>query len=572
MTEKRYDSLLDWIICLVEFILVLVVVLDCNSVYRHWMGWEGDPKTYALWIANISAWLLVILYLIKDRSNVQCLKNYKYVFLISFVFVFEFNALNALKKVASGYLGYFFFFMNAMVILYLFYRKHQDSFRLLFLMEYLILFIAVASVILWFGSSVLELWGRNEDVRVWWGGKYFDANYLNLCIRRWMFDGDLKKNLGIFVEPPMYGLFLGFGLYTELFLKKKANPSIVLAFGVALFSCKATLAIMLSLLAFFFVVVELIKGKKYSKIIVPAMIALTIVGVLILFFHKMKTGWGSFATHIDDFIAALKCWTHYPILGCGYDCEGPIQKFMSDFRKDNLGLSNSAAVVLAEGGIILFIYYFLPFLFMMLAFFKKNRKLAYWAAGMFLFWVVVIFHTRLFIFFLLAFGYSMIELKIPLLDSKEKEKKISFNLIYPMDNYSADGIFWGKMKLNLPWGYIYIMHFVLGCTAMYGICCYRSFPVMSLIISIVILLIQIIMVFFSILKKNMTKMQNTIILFVEWLMFMFFGHLYKVLDSLFSALKLHIQDCGWSFLLTATILYAIGIVINIFKKKKWYSI
>ncbi len=568
MTKKRYGSLLDWIICLVEFILVLVVVLDCNSVYRHWMGWKGDPKTYALWIANISAWLLVILYLIKDRSNIQCLKDYKYVFLISFVFVFEFNALNALKKVASGYLGYFFFFMNAMVILYLIHRKCQDSFRLLFLMEYLVLFIAVASVILWFGSSVLELWGRNEDVRVWWGGKYFDANYLNLCIRRWVFDGDLKKNLGIFVEPPMYGLFLGFGLYTELFLKKRANPGIVGIFGLALFSCKATLAIMLSLLALFLVVVELIKDKKYSKIIIPATIALTIVGVLILFFHKMKTGWGSFATHIDDFIAALKCWTHYPILGCGYDCEVPIQEFMSDFRKDNLGLSNSAAVVLAEGGIILYIYYFLPFLFMMLAFFKKNRKLAYWAVGMFLFWVVVIFHTRLFIFFLLAFGYSMIELKIPFLDSKGKEKKISFDFIFPMNNCSADGKIFGKFNLDLPWGFIFTMHFVLGCTAIYGIICHKLFPIMSLITSIVVLLIQIIMAFFGMNKKIITKTQNMIILFSEWLTFMICGHLYKVLDSLFSAFKLHIQDCGWSFLLTATILYSVGIVINMYSKQK----
>ncbi len=568
MTEKQHISILDWVIYLVEFILVLIVILDCNSVYRHWLGWEGDPKTYALWIANISAWLLVLLYLIKDKSNFQCIKDYKFVFLISFVFVFEFNALNALKKVASGYLGYFFFFMNAMVILYLIYRKNQEPFRLLYLMEYLILFIAVTSVILWFGSSVLELWGRNEDVRVWWGGKYFDANYLNLCIRRWVFTGDLKKNLGIFVEPPMYGLFLGFGLYTELFMRKKANPCIVGAFLVALISCKAILAIMLALLAVFFVVVELIKDKKYSKIIISAMVALTIAGVMVLFFHKMKTGWGSFATHIDDFVAALKCWTRYPILGCGYDCEVPIQEFMSDFRKDNLGLSNSAAVVLAEGGIVLFIYYFLPFLLMMLAFFKKNRKLAYWAAGMFLFWVVVIFHTRLFIFFLLAFGYSMIELSIPLHNSKEKTKKISFCLAYPMDNCTEDDKLFGKVKLDLPWGFIFVMHFVLSLTAIYGIVNHNVFPMMSLLAAAVVLLVQLITVFINLAKRKMSKMQNTVILFGLWLIFMILGHLYKVLDSLYVTFKLHIQDCGWSFLLTVTILYAIGIAVNMYSKRK----
>ena len=562
MKTSLKQQFLDLIIRTLEFILILIIVLDCNSVYRLRYGWDFEPQMLALWIANMSAYFLIALWIFKDRTNIQCIKDMTALIVISLICTTEYNSY--LVGIGKGFLGYFFFFMTAMVILYRIHRKNGEPFRLLFLMEYVILFIAVASVLLWIGSSILELWGTNSDIKVFWGGIYYDANYLNLCIRRWVFAGDYTKNLGIFVEPPMFGLFLGFGLYTELYLKKKSNIAIVATFVIALISCRAILAIMLALLAFLFLAVELIWNKKYARIVIPVSGVLVGLGVVALFIYKMKTGWGSLATHIDDFAAALKCWTHYPIWGCGFDREAPIQEYMSDFRADNLGLSNSAAVVLAEGGIVLFAYYFIPFLLMMFTFFKKNRRFAYWAVGMFLFWVVVIFHTRLFIFFLMALGYSMIDFKLRLFNVKESEKRCDFKILYFSENISDDTGYFQKKALNMPAGLLIVMSVILLGASVYGLGNVGSFSIGNAIISIVLIIAVMTYGLLLLKKRNLNIMQKNIIPIGLWLIYMLVGQPYKVLDSFYTVTQLHLQDSWWKFVVVSVVFYSIGVLLDFF--------
>jgi len=123
----------------------------------------------------------------------------------------------------------------------------------------------------------------------------------------------------------------------------------VIIFILTLFSNRAVLALMLAMGALFFQYLEMSRGKKLAKVLTPIALVLLVVGGVTLILYKQRVGWGSFATHIDDFAAALKCWMKYPILGCGYDNEIPIKELMSEFRAHNQGLSNSAAVVLADG-------------------------------------------------------------------------------------------------------------------------------------------------------------------------------------------------------------------------------
>lgn len=571
MTQNMKKPIVETIISILEFILVLVIVLECNSVYRAIVVINYNPKIWALRISIITAFMLIVLHIVKDRSNFVCIKDYKSLFLISFLAVLEFNALNALKIPGTYFLGYFLFFMNEMVILYRIYRKENDTFRLIYLMEYVILFIAVASVFLWIGSSILELWGRNPDVFVNWGGIYYDSNYLNLCIRRWHFAGDATKNLGIFVEPPMYGLFLGFGVYTELFLKKKSNPAIVAAFFIAVLSNRAVLTMMICLAAILFLFIEMIKGKKYAKFLISLMILATLGGIILLYFYKKRTGWGSLATHIDDFAAALKCWIHYPILGCGFDSELPIRQYMSEFRSNNLGLSNSAAVVLAEGGIVLFSYYFLPFALMMSAFFKRNARLAYWAAGMFMFWVVVIFHTRLFIFFLLALGYSMIDLKVHLFHIPKKEKVIDCSLWIFQDNLSEEAGYFQKQFLNLPVGFLIVSSFILSFVACFGLMNSDRFSVSNAISAIIILLAELAILIYNVKTKKLTGFQNSILQILLWLFYMAAGQPYQVINYFYSLTGLHIQTKWWLSIVLAILLYSVGVLAERFVRCKGNS-
>lgn len=557
--KKSYSGI-EIIIRIIEFILILTIILDCNSVYRA-VEMNVNPRELAMLLANICAYSLILIYTLKDRENLGVVLSYKYLFLLSLLFVLVFNALNVVNSTGTCFFGYFLFFMNAMVMLFGIYRRNGEPFRLLFTLEYTVLFIAVTSTLLWIGSSVLGHWGMSEDLYVNWGGEYPNTNYINLCIRRWATDyvSDSTKNLGIFVEPPMFGLFLGFALYTELFLKRKSNLLIVGVLLLAIVSNRATLAMMIALVALFFKFLEVIEGKKHAKLFIAISFFIAAIGVAVLYFYKKNMWWAGFATHIDDFVAALKCWIHYPILGCGYNTEGPIQAYMSDFRSHNLGLSNSAAVVLAEGGVVLFTYYLIPFVLLMISFFKKNRKLSYWGAGMFFYWVVVIFHTRLLIFFILALGYSMVELK--------KDKKFSLKINTFTENVSEDnGLFTGKL-IDFPAGFIVIMGAALTFCSLLGILCNTlfseaPFSTANSIISVIIFVFEIAILTLNIKRYKIGKLKNSLFQLGAWLAYIVIGQPYKVIDYFLTTFGLRIQDAWWSSIILVLFLFIIGLLVD----------
>ena len=559
---RRRKSGSDIIIRIVEFVLVLTIILDCNSVYRA-VEMNVNPRELAMLLGNICAYTLILLFIFKDKSNVKVVLGYKYLFLLSLIFVLVFNALNVVNSKGSCFFGYFLFFMNAMVVLFGIYRRNGEPFRLIFTMEYVVLFIAVTSTLLWIGSSVLGLWGMGEDVYVNWGGEYANTNYLNLCIRRWgpNFSGDSNKNLGIFVEPPMFGLFLGTGLYTELFLKKKSKLLIVGIFLITIVSNRATLAMIISLIAVLFVLLTIVKGRKHANIYIGAALVFAAAGAIVLVIKKWNAGWEGFATHIDDFAASIKCWLHYPILGCGYNTEAPIQQYMSDFRASNQGLSNSAAVVLAEGGIVLFTYYLIPFVLLMLSFFKKNKKLAYWGAGMFFYWVVVIFHTRLLIFFILALGYSMVEIK--------KDRKFSIRVNTYTENIPEDKGLFTKKLVDLPAGFIVMMGAVLTFCSLIGIFCHvlssaSTFSPANSIISGVILVFEVVILTLNLKRYKIDKLKNTLLQFGAWLVYMVIGQPYRVIDYFLTSLGLRIQDTWWTSIVFVIMLFIIGLLTDVF--------
>lgn len=578
--EQRKDNVaLDALICFLEFTLMLLVLIDCNSIFRVDTAILIDFEKWTLTGANLNALILIAAHLMRDSSKIDCIKRHVPLFLVLFLFTFEFGALNAVQHHAKGYYGYFLFFVNLMIVLFRFYQKDGQAFHLMIVLEHMVLFLAAVSFLLWIGACVLELWGRNADIPVNWGGFYSNSNYLNLCIRRFYLASDIKKNLGIFIEPPMYGLFLGYAFYTELFLKKKSNPMILAVLLLTLFSNRAVLALLLCMGAVFFKYLEVSEGKKYAKLLTPLLILTGMVAATALILYKRKVGFGSFATHIDDFAASLKCWTHYPILGCGFNTDAPIKEFMSEFRKHNQGLSNSAAVVLAEGGIVLFTYYLTPFLIMMLAFFRKNKKLAYWGIGMCLFWVVVIFHVRLFIFFLLAFGFSMLELQVSLKGELEGKRRIRLSVNHPCENCREEeapgdwNSFFGREMINLPRGFVFVMAVVLVFLAIDGLLEHRYFSTRNTAVSAVLLAGEAILWIAWLKNEKITWRQQGILQLGGWFLYMLLGQPYQVIDHFYTVAGLHIQTCWWKPIVAAIILIAVGILSEKVlpeKKKKYF--
>ena len=76
---------------------------------------------------------------------------------------------------------------------------------------------------------------------------------------------------------------------------------------------------------------------------------------------KMNSFSGS--VRLDDFSAGFKAWMVSPVFGNGYNNMKSIQQYMSSFRLNNMGFSNSPMLVLAYGGLYMAIPYMLAIYF-----------------------------------------------------------------------------------------------------------------------------------------------------------------------------------------------------------------
>ena len=105
-------------------------------------------------------------------------------------------------------------------------------------------------------------------------------------------------------------------------------------------------------------------------IIVISIIAVALCAFLLV--NRLRTSSGS--TRVDDYVASYKAWINSSIIkGVGFGNEDTIKLYMSDFRKDNQGLSNSLMVIIAEGGLYLLLIYFIPFLISSISFYKQKK-------------------------------------------------------------------------------------------------------------------------------------------------------------------------------------------------------
>lgn len=113
----------------------------------------------------------------------------------------------------------------------------------------------------------------------------------------------------------------------------------------------------------------------------------------------------------------------------------------------NKGLSNSIAVIFAEGGIMLGVFCLLPFVACLMQIFKHNqRDIGLWAIGVFGIYCVMIFHFHLYFIMLVAFGYSLFDSSCSLKERKFRITMCKYDCTACSSNLSAStGAFSNKI-------------------------------------------------------------------------------------------------------------------------------
>jgi O-antigen ligase len=157
----------------------------------------------------------------------------------------------------------------------------------------------------------------------------------------------------------MASMVFGIAFTNELLIQDKLNWKRCAVLAVAVISTLSTTGCTVLIIA---VGLRYIFTKSKTKgaislklLLLPTTVVVALVALNFLLEQKLGTGSGS--TRVDDFVAGYKAWLDAPLFGNGYGNTASYVRYMSSFRRNNIGFSNSLMQVLAYGGIYLFLPY-----------------------------------------------------------------------------------------------------------------------------------------------------------------------------------------------------------------------
>ncbi|WP_294653043.1 hypothetical protein [uncultured Ruminococcus sp.] len=216
--------------------------------------------------------------------------------------------------------------------------------------------VAIVSLVFWILVNFLGIkktgiiycnWAEYNPVY----DSYFSIFFTQQKIH--IFNHLIYKNMGFFVEPPIYGTILTFFFAYGISKGESRKKNILLALTTLTTFSIGSISVLMMLVVLR--LVSMLSKTKYFKIvsviIIPFFVLLSAILLYKLYKFKSVTGSASIYCRIDDYLACYKTFKEHILFGCGLDNVEPIIKNMSFDRKSNTGLSNSFGVLAAQNGI-----------------------------------------------------------------------------------------------------------------------------------------------------------------------------------------------------------------------------
>lgn len=286
--------------------------------------------------------------------------------------------------------------------------------------------VSIVSLTLWVAGPVLGLIKLNCSIVNSWGGNgltWYTDGYFNLqYVPQWQnlpMGIGLFRNTSFFAEAPMYSYILCCVLLIELFIVEKRRYVVVFILSLTVLTTFSSTGLIFLLgIALIGILRKFAKKKGRAKVLLMLVsILLFLIGSCFAFLvldNKMQTTSGS--TRLDDFAAGFKAWSQSPLFGYGFANTDIIKNYMSSFRADNLGFSNSLFQTLVMGGII----WLIPYLVGFIGYFKSSHAVKF-AGVLFLFlWIVTVVSNLPITFFMLGLGIVKIIIPDNLGESQQR--------------------------------------------------------------------------------------------------------------------------------------------------------
>lgn len=349
-------------------ILALLLIMDLNSVYSRFSS--GALPTPAICI-GLTFLLFITSCIERKWVNLRTLL----VLLIYYAYLAIFIILSPKANLT----GFIMKFAVLIPLLICFFTTDIRAGKLL--LKYyasIMVVLALISLIFFPFTNLLNVIPPVGEVTVHWRGNAPFNNYFFVFFNNGYsnYTSWLIRNTGIFVEAPQYGLNLILALMYELGVNKDVAKKHVFILVLAILTTVSFGSIMTMLLMFYtrFLMTDP-KSRSLRKLKIFLSIGLLfIVAVALIYLLNKKMGNGnSFSIRVDDFASGFQSWRLHPIIGNGYGNTKVIQQFVGSFRSWSLrnnviGFSNSWAMILSNGGLMLILIY----LWSIVSFFKSS--------------------------------------------------------------------------------------------------------------------------------------------------------------------------------------------------------
>lgn len=392
---------------ILEYLLVFCIILEFNTPYLIFPEVKRMIQVFPIFI--LLGLLIISNYSITKKVNIL-------------VFIYLVGALFPMLALRDhNYPSYIIRYVLILPLLwmYLSHRKEFGSsvYNSLFLKySNVMVIIAVASLVMWFLCSILQVvpatsffpyeWGSSIDfIPTYWGVYFETQSIAPLGEKIW-------RNTGIFNEGPMYNMALCVAFIIEYFIQPFRSKTKLWILAIAIFTAFTTTG------QFFLMGIGIWSvfnrmGRRYRillLLVVPILLYFGYVVAGTLLANKKATGGeDSMNLRTEDITWCMEAGMEHPMLGVGLT----LREGESLWHGKTLGRSNSLFAVFARGGLFVLILYIGALLLIPYLYYRKYKD-PKWFYAMFCFFLVftvtVSFLNYLTLLFI-AWGMSNINLK-----------------------------------------------------------------------------------------------------------------------------------------------------------------
>jgi len=338
------------------YFAALFIILDCYSVWHNTLATEFTVTAVILSIILSIPSILNLL-----RRNGKYIFAFLFLYFATMILFYYFNAMSDNKTFILKY-----FIWLPLMVNYFYYgdsiKKMKDFFLAI---ENIMLYISIISLFFYIFGTLLGWFQPTSTININWGhftqynsyfGIYFEGHIVEIAGIM------VTRNIGIFIEGPMFSFCLCIALYIELFINKSTGKWRILLLiitTITVLSTTGLISIVLLLLLKY--IQRQGKGLTFQKLSLSIIIPLVASIGIYLIAQKINTGSGMIRA--DDLQAGYNAWLNNKLFGVGIDNVSGINPYKQISWRQDYGTSMGVVKAMAEGGVVLVLVYVLPFIF-----------------------------------------------------------------------------------------------------------------------------------------------------------------------------------------------------------------